>query len=89
MTLTFELCARKTMDAPKHFPDQPAILRERITGDHPGVASEAKRLNDLQAAQYSKPAYFFFPEVVGSGRNPRLHCDMCKRIAARATRDED
>lgn len=87
--LVFELCARKTSDAPGHLPDQPAIVRQGLTGDHPTVFAEAKRLNDMQSAQYSKPAYLFFPEVVSSGRNWRTHCDVCRQLAARQARDED
>lgn len=87
--LKFELRARKLKGAPKDLPEEPAILKDRFTGSHPDVHTEAQRLNNMQTEGGAKATHFFYPEVVGSGANWRLHCDACKRLAAKQAHDED
>jgi len=59
---------------------------EPLRGDWPTVTAAADRLNTAQLRS-GHIDYFFFPEVV-EPFNP-LHCDMCKRAAAKeAAADE-
>lgn len=84
--IKFVLCVRKTKTAPKDMADRPNGFMP-VLGDHPTVNAEATRLNNVQKG-LAEPFYFFYPEATPADYN-RLHCDMCKRVAAREAAADD